>query len=454
MKDLSTGETLCSVIAENVVIATILSSQDAIKALAVILTPEMFYTGLYGQIFATCIELNQNGDRINPETVYQSMANKRQMKGLEANLGDRTAIFEVYRNTLPSHSSVEYAQLIREKYKARKYRDFCREAQGLFQDQPFDEAITWFERKLVEFRNLQGNNEHTHSMFDIMGEEFLNLTKIAEARESGDIHSSILPTGFRDLDHQLSDGLPRQRLISVLGSTAMGKTTVLLELLNYTSLVMRQPSLFFSLEMSSSAQAQKLFSKHAQISTGALQSGKIPPEKWGLLMEAQQNYEGLPIKVNDRVRTIEDIVSVSRRFYAEHGEIGMIGIDYLTLVRTADKQMPKRDRVDYVLEELNQLKKELDTRIVVLCQIGRDVKQSGDKRPTIYSAKESGGIEEASDLILGCYRDEYYNPDTRDRGILELIVLKNRYGRTGTIKLLWDGENSTIANLRASHVYQ
>ena len=214
---------------------------------------------------------------------------------------------------------------------------------------------------------------------------------------------------------------------------------------------MRNPALFFSLEMSDSAQAQKLFSKHAQISTSDLQNGNIPSEKWGALMEAQQGYENLPFKVNDRARNIEDIISISRQFYAEHGSIGMIGVDYLTLVRTNQKMMT-RERVDYVLEELNQLKKELNTRVVVLCQIGRDTKQSGDKRPTIYSAKESGGVEEASDLMLGCYRDEYYNPETRDRGIFELIALKNRYGKTGTIKLLWDGANSSISNLSASHV--
>jgi replicative DNA helicase len=453
MKDLSTGESLCSVVAENIVIATVLSSQDVIKAVMPILTSPMFYTALHGQIFDTCVELFDSGGYISPDSVYQHMATKREMKGLQPNLSDRAAIFALYENHLPSPSIVEYAELIREKYKSRKYRDFCREAQGIFQEQEFTEAITWFEKKLVEFRGLQANTEHTKSMYDVMGEEFIAITKVAEARETGNIHESILPTGFRDLDHALDDGIPRQRLISVLGSTAMGKTTLLLELLTYTSLVMQQPSLFFSLEMSSNAQAQKLFSKHAQIPCGALQSGKVPNDKWGMLIESQQNYHNLPMKVNDRVRTIEDIISVSRQFYSEHGQIGMIGIDYLTLVRTADKRMQKRDRVDYVLEELNQLKKELDTRIVVLCQIGRDVKQSADKRPTIYSAKESGGIEEASDLIYGCYRDEYFNPDTRDRGILELIVLKNRYGRTGTVKLLWDGANSTIANLRANHGY-
>lgn len=453
MKDLSTGESLCSVIAENIVIATVLSSQDVIKAVMPILNGSMFYTTLNGQIFDTCVELFQGQGQINPDTVYQHMATKREMKGLQPNLIDRAAIFALYQNNLPSPSVIEYSELIREKYKSRKYRDFCREAQSVFQEQEFSESITWFEQKLVEFRGLQGNAEHTRPMFDVMGDEFINLTKVAESRETGNIHDSILPTGFRDLDHALDDGIPRQRLISVLGSTGMGKTTVLLELLNYTSLVMRQPSLFFSLEMSSSTQAQKLFSKHAQISTGALQSGKIAADKWGALMTAQQNYYNLPMKVNDRVRTIEDIISVSRQFYSEYGEIGMIGIDYLTLVRTADKRMQKRDRVDYVLEELNQLKKELDTRIVVLCQIGRDVKNSGDKRPTIYSAKESGGIEEASDLIYGCYRDEYFNPDTRDRGILELMVLKNRYGRTGTVKLMWDGANSTVGNLRKSSGY-
>jgi replicative DNA helicase len=451
MKDLSTGESLCSVVAENIVIATVLSSQDAIKALTPMLTSEMFYTALYGQIFTACVELNQKQGSINPETVYQHMATKQQMKGLEPSLSDRAAIYGVYKSTMPSPNCAEYAELIREKYKSRKYRDFCREAQGVFQEQDFDDSLSWFEQKLVEFRTLQNGSEHTRLMFDVMGDEFINLTKIAEARETGNIHESILPTGFRDLDWMLDGGLSKQRLISILGSTGMGKTTVLLELLNYTSFVMHQPSLFFSLEMSSSSQAQKLFSKHAQISTGELQTGRIPETKWGELVQAQQNYEGLPIKVNDRARSIEDIVSISRQFYAEHGSIGMIGIDYLTLVRTSQKMLT-RERVDYVLEELNQLKKELDTRVVVLCQIGRDTKNSGDKRPTIYSAKESGGIEEASDLMIGCYRDEYYNPDTTDRGILEMIVLKNRYGRSGIVKLLWDGAHSTIANLRASHV--
>lgn len=452
MKDLSTGESLCSVIAENIVIATVLSSQDVIKAVMPILNGSMFYTALNGQVFDTCVELFQGQGQINPDTVYQHMATKREMKGLQPNLSDRAAIFALYQNNLPSPSVVEYSELIREKYKSRRYRDFCREAQGVFQEQSFDDSLSWFEQKLVEFRAIQDGNDHTRLMFDVMGEEFINLTKIAEARETGNIHESILPTGFRDLDGLLDGGLSKQRLISILGSTGMGKTTVLLELLNYTSFVMKQPSMFFSLEMSSSSQAQKLFSKHAQISTGQLQTGRVPEHKWGELMQAQQNYEGLPIKVNDRARTIEDIVSISRQFYSEYGSIGMIGIDYLTLVRTSQKMLT-RERVDYVLEELNQLKKELDTRIVVLCQIGRDVKNSGDKRPTIYSAKESGGIEEASDLIYGCYRDEYFNPDTRDRGILELMVLKNRYGRTGTVKLLWDGANSTVSNLRESSGY-
>lgn len=445
-----TQELLCSIPAENVVIATILSSGDVIKALTPILTREMFYTSLYGQIFEAAVKINQSEGAINPETVYQHIATQRELKGLDTQPSDRAAIFDIFRNTAPSPNCVEYASMIREKYKSRKYRDFCREAQGIFQEQTFEQSKSWFEQRLCEFRNLDGS-EHTKLMYDVMGEEFVNLTQIATARESGNIHESILPTGFRDLDWMLNGGIPRQRLVTVLGSTGMGKTTVLLELLTYTSYVMHQPSLFFSLEMSSSSQAQKLFSKHAQISTGALQSGNIPSEKWGALMDAQHGYHNLPIKVNDRARSIEDIISISRQFYAEHGSIGMIGIDYLTLVRTAQKMMT-RDRVDYILEELNQLKKELDTRIVVLCQIGRDTKQSGDKRPTIYSAKESGGIEEASDLMLGCYRDEYYNPQTVDRGILEMIVLKNRYGRSGTVKLIWDGENSTVSNLRASHV--
>jgi replicative DNA helicase len=125
----------------------------------------------------------------------------------------------------------------------------------------------------------------------------------------------------------------------------------------------------------------------------------------------------------------------------------------LQLIKSTRKELfiDKRARFIHVLEELNQLKKELNTRIILLSQIGRNVKDRNEKRPTINDAAETGALEELSDLLISFYRDEYYNPDTVDRGIMEVSVLKGRSVPTGMVKVLFDGQYSTIQDLK--HAY-
>jgi replicative DNA helicase len=202
--------------------------------------------------------------------------------------------------------------------------------------------------------------------------------------------------------------------------------------------------------MTSEAQSEKIYSNSAQIPTTSLQNGAIQEHQWEKLAAAREAYIDVPLMINDRVRNIEDIISTSRNFYAQHGEIAIIAVDYLQLVKSTRKELfiDKRARFLHVLEELNQLKKELNTRVILLSQIGRNVKERSEKRPTINDASETAGIEELSDLLISFYRDEYYNPDTTDRWIMEVSVLKGRSVPTGTIKVLFNGAYSTIQDLK------
>jgi replicative DNA helicase len=205
--------------------------------------------------------------------------------------------------------------------------------------------------------------------------------------------------------------------------------------------------------MTAEAQSEKIYSNSAQIPITALQNGAIQDQQWEKLAEARESYIDIPMMINDRVRNIEDIISISRNYYAEHGEIAIIAIDFLQLIKSTRKELfiDKRARFIHVLEELNQLKKELNTRIILLSQIGRNVKDRNEKRPTINDAAETGALEELSDLLISFYRDEYYNPDTVDRGIMEVSVLKGRSVPTGMVKVLFDGQYSTIQDLK--HAY-
>jgi replicative DNA helicase len=446
MNDLSTPDLLCSNVSEINVIATFLQGEGWLSPLSAVLIPEMFFNHLHAAIFGMALKLHRQGCQVTPEIVAQELETKNQMSG--ATIADyRGKIYEIIDSTLPTPSCMEYAYLIRDKYKSRKYRDFCKLAAGLFQELPIEEAKEKFEVGLVELSKID-SSEHTVPISKPMADVFTGLMEIYDRREEGEMDQIILPTGIRDLDALIGGGIPRGRFITIMADTGIGKTTVLRKIIK-TAALLRQPTLEFSIEMTAESQSEKIYSDLAQIPTYALQNGMISEDQWGKLAQAREAYIDVPSLINDRVRNIEDIISISRNFYATHGEIAIIAIDYLQLVESTKRelQFDDRRRLVYVCNQLNALKKELNTRIILLSQIGRSIKERSCKRPTRHDAAESGRIEQTSDLLIGAYRDELYHPDTTDRGIMEISVLKGRSVPTGTVKVLFDGQYSSIQDL-------
>lgn len=449
---------LKSIAAERSLLASILSYQGICNDVAYVITPEMFFDGVNGRIFRKCVELETKSQPVNLETVLNELTIEQQIKGLNAdqiaNQGLATTMMAIAQEYLPSPNYLELAEIVKAKYLTRKYFHLCEQGLNQFLEQEFAQAKEWFDKSLSELQSIAVTGK-TVMMGEVMAEEFDNLADLTIKDQNEP--QVLLPTGFDDLDNLFGGGIPRERMICVLGDTGMAKTTLGLELLRSTSLIYKQPSLFFSLEMGKNAQAQKLFSKEAKISTQYLQAGNISQQKWSLMAKALEDYRDIPMGISDRARTIEEIISTSRAFHAKYGSVAMILIDYLTLIKVSSRGFDPRMTPTLALRELNQLKKDLQTRIVVLCQIGRSVKDRQNKRPQKDDAKETGEVEECSDLLLGCYRDEYYNPDTADKGILELSILKSRYSHNNggkPFRLIFDGENSSIYNLSSSNNYE
>lgn len=437
-------ENLRSLPAEQAVISSLLTYQGIGNDLSLILTGKMFYNVLHGQIFDKCIQLDKQGEPVSMESVCSALSLDLQIQdSRQAGTLHFDTIFRITQEFYGTPNYKELAEIIRDKYKAREYRNLCQQAMNKFGEHSFAESKDWFEQKLTELHST-GASQHTRKMADVMLEEFHNLAAINQSQDAE--ASLILPTGFKNLDEKLGGGMPAERLCCILGATGMGKTTLLLEILFSSAYIYRQPTLFFSLEMGANSQAQKLFSKHVKISTQHLQAGRISEAQWQAIYQTTLDYQPVPLEINDRVRNIEEIVSISRAFYAKHGSIGAIAVDFLTLVKASGKG-DDRHTPNHVLQELNQLKKDLNTRVYVLCQIGRAVKDRQDKRPKIEDAKETGMVEELSDVVLSCYRDEYYFPDTNARGTMELCMLKSRYTNLETFKLIFDGANSSIFDM-------
>jgi replicative DNA helicase len=435
--------------AEGIVIATLLQSQDTIAPLAAILTPDMFYMHLHGLIFGAATKIKKLGGEVNAQTVSEELFLQKVLKGMIDDY--ESQVYKIVRQHLPSASVIEYATIVRDKYKSRKYRDFCIQSAGLFSDLPVDEAKEKFESGLVELSKIN-SSEHTVPISKPMADVFTDLMEVYDRKQAGLMHEVLLPTGIRDFDALIGGGIGEEQFITILADTGIGKTTVLRKIIK-TAASLGVPTLEFSIEMSAESMSQKIYSDLAQIPTTALRNGAIRNDQWEKLAQARESYIDLPSLINDQVRNIEDIISISRNYYAKYGRIGIIAIDYLQLIESTRKELQYDDRrrFVYACNELNALKKELKTRIILLSQIGRNVKDRADKRPTLHDAAESGRIEQTSDILISAFRDEHYNPDTTDRGIMELSILKGRSVPRGTIKVLFDGQYSTIQDLK--HAY-
>ena len=431
--------------AEAIVIGTVLRVPRAIKNVLGILSPEMFYSDLDGQIYRAAVNLYQQGKPSDVENIYWHFHERNML----LNIPDFKSLLESRFLAYPSPNIDFYAKDIAKKYKQRQYQELCLQAVAWFQED-LDSSKDLFEQGLINLRRSQ-DTATMRAMSGVIQDAYDSCSEAYVKKHDGiDSRIDNLPTGFDDLDDILDGGIPRQRLVYIHGSSGMGKTTIALQIAKYCAVDVGLPTLFFSLEMSAESQAFKLISSNCDISLGTIASVDFPDSKFGEIVNMISDYKNNNYKffVDDRTRSISEICLKARQFHSKFGSVGMILIDYLTLIKTEDKGFGNRtQQVENICLELNQLKKDLDTRIVVISQIGRAVKERNDKRPKIEDGKESGAIEETADLMIGCYRDEYYYPDTLDRGMFEAIVLKNRYGKTGTAKLLWEGKYSRLKNI-------
>jgi replicative DNA helicase len=208
------------------------------------------------------------------------------------------------------------------------------------------------------------------------------------------------------------------------------------------------PVAVFSLEMSKEQLVQRLLASEAGIESNYLRTGRISQNQWEPLSHALGSLSELPIYIDDTAnQTVMQMRSQVRRLQAERGgKLGLVLIDYLQLMEGSgsDNRVQELSRIT---RSLKGLARELNVPVIALSQLSRSVESRSDKRPMMSDLRESGAIEQDSDLIIMLYRDEYYKPDTPDRGIAEIIITKHRNGPTGIVKLLFDPQFTRFRNL-------
>ncbi len=253
-------------------------------------------------------------------------------------------------------------------------------------------------------------------------------------------------TGFTDLD-ELTSGLQPSDLIIVAGRPSMGKTTIAMNMAENIAIKGDKPVAVFSMEMPGDALAMRMMSSLGRIDQNKVRTGKLEDDEWPRLTSAINLLAETKLFIDDTpALTPTEVRARARRLTREHGQLGLIVLDYLQLMQSPSSGENRVQQISDISRGLKALAKELSVPVVALSQLNRNLEQRPNKRPVMSDLRESGAIEQDADLIVFVYRDEVYNEDSPDKGIAEIIIGKQRNGPLGTVRLTFLGRYTRFEN--------
>jgi len=263
------------------------------------------------------------------------------------------------------------------------------------------------------------------------------MDKLQETFDRGDTITGV-PTGYNDLDEILS-GLQPSTLNIVGARPAMGKTAFGLGMAVHIAMQARKPVLMFSLEMGHAELTQRILSSEARVDSQKLRTGRLVDSDWTKIGRAINRLD-IPLFLDDNPRvTVMEIRVKARRLKARYGSVGLILVDYLQLMSGGTSSENRQLEVSEISRGLKVLARELESPIVALSQLSRNLESRADKRPMLADLRESGSLEQDADTVMFLYRDEVYNRESPDKGLAEVILAKHRAGPTGKVDLVFNG---------------
>lgn len=431
--------------AEEAVLGGILLDPNAIDRVAQTLKPESFYLGSHQEIYRACLALHEK----SIPTDLVSVTGWLSSRGTLEKAGGTSKIAFLVDVTVSSVNIDFHAQLVQDRYLRRKMIQFGQEATqlGHHTAKELDDLFLELESRFIDLQTIHASETELTSTNDLLEETFAGIEQRAEQQVDPGINS-----GFIDVD-RMTLGFQRSDLIFLGGRPAMGKSAFAAEALRYAA--QRYPDrafLFATLEMSKRQVMERLLSSMAQVELTRIKSGKLSEADWMKLSDAMIKIPRNMLIYDEPDLTVGDLRSKALQLKAKYGQLGMIVIDYLQLMETGGGEN-RTNELSKLTRSLKKLARKLNVPVIALCQVSRAVESRGDKRPTMADLRESGSIENDADLVMMLYRDEYYNPQTTDKGLAEVIIAKHRNGPTGMRHVLFDGRYTRFLNTPQRYEY-
>lgn len=369
-------------------------------------------------------------------------------QGLSEQVADGAYLIELASNTPSAANIAAYAEIVRDKAVMRQLIEV---GTGIVNDafQPDGkesaELLAVAEQKVFAIAEAGARGR---TDFVAMPSALKDAFEVLQNRFENGGSVTGLPTGYNELD-EMTAGLQPTDLIILAARPAMGKTTLALNIAEYAAIRSKKAVAVFSMEMSAAQLALRLISSNGRVNATRLRTGQLEDEDWSRVTSAIRMLKETKIFIDDTPALSPEVLrSKARRLKREsNNNLGLIVIDYLQLMAVPGNSENRATEISEISRSLKALAKELNVPVIALSQLNRSLETRTDKRPVMADLRESGAIEQDADIIMFIYRDDYYNKESPDKGLAEVIIGKQRSGPTGSLKLKFFGEYTRFDNL-------
>lgn len=428
--------------AEQAVLGGLMLDNKRLDAVLEVISETDFYREDHRLILRMMQGLQENAQPLDVITLAEELDRHGELE----RAGGLGYLAELAANTPSSANIVAYAKIVRERSTLRQLIAAAQEiSKSSFNPSGLDsdDLLQMAEKRVAEIAEDRPKEGGLAGVNDLLKAA---VTRIDELFRSGSDITGV-SSGLTDLDTRTA-GWQVGELIILAARPSMGKTALALNFVESAIFTQPRPVLVFSMEMPSSALVMRMMSSIGRIDQGKMRNGKLTEEDWPKLSSAVA-------KLKDKLLFIDDTPGLNpqemrarvRRIAREHGNPGMIMVDYLQLMTVAGGGEGRTQEISEISRSLKAMAKEFDCPVIALSQLNRGVEQRPNKRPMNSDLRESGAIEQDADVILFIYRDEYYNEDSQEKGIAELIIGKQRNGEIGTCRAAFIGKYTRFDNL-------
>ncbi len=426
--------------AEVSVLGAMLQDGTAVLRAMELLTADDFYSAEHQELFKVMTELNQAHSPIDLVTMHAELARRGTLEGV----GGLEALMRIL-NAVPATANAKaYIDIVREKSTLRKLIGACQKisAECYRQQNPVPDTLAAAEKAIFDIVMNRADGEALQPLGEVMLRTFDQIEELAKLKGA----IAGVPTGFIDLDNLLT-GLHGGELIVVGARPSMGKTSFAMNIASHASLNQGKKVAVFTLEMPREQIAMRMLCSDARVDMQKVRKGTLSNDDWIRLAKSMTPMSAAPMYIDDTAGiTPSQLRSRCRRLMMDKG-LDLIVLDYLGLMRADGRVENRQLEVSEISRQLKAIALDLKIPVVACAQLSRANKDRQDKRPVLSDLRDSGSIEQDADVVMFLHREEYYNKDTEDKNIGEVIIAKQRSGPLGTVKLAWLSEYTTFANL-------